>query len=105
MNIFQVLDRYENGERFFTNVYSPGAGLQGIILDYIEMPEAILNGSDFREVSFKYAKLSALDAQDADFTNADFTDCDLTNADFTNAKIEGIILTGAITTGAIGLPI
>ena len=102
-----IIKRYDNGERVFSqeNLYQAklaGAGLSGANLHEANLYEADLSGADLSYCDLRRANLCGANLRGANLTGADLTQANLHLADATDAIFEGACIVEANTYQTIG---
>lgn len=101
-----MLDRYQRGERDFTNAEldaDPSCDMSGICLDGADFSNAFLvanfRGASLRGARFVQANVKTCDFRDADLREADFRGAGLCSALFDGAMLDGTHFAGAYIHG------
>jgi uncharacterized protein YjbI with pentapeptide repeats len=106
MNVTELLQKYQTGEKSFRDIQLPKADLSGVKLPGIILTRANLSDSNLSEASLKEAtlfradlnkvKLHGTDLRKANLKSANLSDSDLTGANLLGANLENTNFNNAI---------
>ena len=96
----ELLDRYEEGERDFSEVDLSDTDWQGYDLSEINLEGADFSNSDFKNMVFNRANLKNCNFRGSTFQSVKFVEADLTNACFIKSDLHIIDFAWADLTGA-----
>jgi len=90
----KILERYQNGERYFCDIDMENESFKWATLEGVTFERCFLY-SDFRGANLRNAKfingnVKCCDFRDADLTNAYFENVSIESTAFKGAKVDGI---------------
>jgi uncharacterized protein YjbI with pentapeptide repeats len=91
----ELLTAYDQGERDFANADLSGENLSGVVLNEIDLRNALLTETDLSNTRLGGANLTGVIATGADFRGVDLAGADLTEANLAGAIMSQVDLTGA----------
>jgi len=100
LSVYELLERYEAGERSFCGADLSEENLSEAVLTDINLERANLRGSCLYKASLGFAKLDGAWLQDADLREADLRGADLDEAKLGGAKLTKADLNAAHLEGA-----
>jgi uncharacterized protein YjbI with pentapeptide repeats len=90
----EILNRYQSGERYFSDVEMENESFEGANLEGVSFERCFLysnfRGAKLRSAKFINGNVKTCDFRDADLTNAHFENVSIESAAFKGANVEGV---------------